>query len=137
MNYIEKIRNEGRDANPFFTLMGIEIGEMGDGEAEISLQIRPDMRNGEGWLQGGLFVALADEAMVLAMYPLLEKNERLATISEHTTFISGAQEGVIHATGRVVKRGRRVIFAEGEVRMDGREGKILSRTTAAFAVGRT
>lgn len=94
------------------------------------------MQNGEGWLQGGIFTALADEAMVLAIYPLLERNERLATISEHTTFISGAREGILYAAGRVVKRGRRVIFAEGEVRSGGRDGKILSRTTAAFAVGR-
>ena len=136
MNYIEKIRTRGRDANPFFVLMGIEVGTIGDGEAEISMQIRTDMHNGEGWLQGGIFTALADEAMVLAIYPLLEKNERLATISEHTTFISGAREGVLSAAGRVVKRGRRVIFAEGEVRTGGGDGKILSRTTAAFAVGK-
>jgi uncharacterized protein (TIGR00369 family) len=136
MNYIEKIRARGRDANPFFSLMGIDVVEIEDGDAVISMKVRPDMQNGEGWLQGGIFTALADEAMVLAIYPLLERNERLATISEHTTFISGAREGILYAAGRVVKRGRRVIFAEGEVRSGGRDGKILSRTTAAFAVGR-
>ena len=31
MNYIDRIQNEGRDANPFFTLMGIEIGDIGKG----------------------------------------------------------------------------------------------------------
>lgn len=136
MNYIEKIRARGRDANPFFSLMGIDVVEIEDGDVVISMKVRPDMQNGEGWLQGGIFTALADEAMVLAIYPLLERNERLATISEHTTFISGAREGILYAAGRVVKRGRRVIFAEGEVRSGGRDGKILSRTTAAFAVGR-
>ena len=136
MNYIEKIRAMGRDANPFFSLMGIDVEELDGGDAVISMKVRPDMQNGEGWLQGGIFTALADEAMVLAIYPLLERDERLATISEHTTFISGAREGILYAAGRVVKRGRRVIFAEGEVRSGGKEGKILSRTTAAFAVGR-
>lgn len=136
MNYIEKIRAKGRDANPFFSLMGIDVEEIDSGDAVISMKVRPDMQNGEGWLQGGIFTALADEAMVLAIYPLLEKDERLATISEHTTFISGAREGALFAAGRVVKRGRRVIFAEGDVRSGSKDGKVLSRTTAAFAVGR-
>ena len=98
------------------------------------MEIRQDMLNGEGWLQGGVFTALADEAMVLAIYSLLEKNERIATVSEHTSFISGAREGALHAAGRVVKKGNRIIFAEGEVKYNENGGKILSRTTAAFAV---
>jgi acyl-CoA thioesterase len=135
MNYLEKIKQEGRDANPFFRLMDIEIGDICEGNAEISMKIRPDMMNGEDWLQGGLFTALADEAMVLAIYSLLAANEQIATISETTTFISGAREGEnLVASGRVIKKGKRVVFAEGDVRSI-EEGKgILSRSSAAFAV---
>ena len=133
MNYIERIQTEGRDANPFFTLMGIELGVTGKGSATLRMQIRPDMLNGEEFLQGGLFTALADEAMVLAIYPLLSREERIATISECTTFMSGAQEGVLVGTGRVIKKGRRVIFAEGEITLEGSD-RVLSRSTATFMV---
>lgn len=133
MNYIERIRSEGRDANPFFTLMGIEIGVIGSGCATLSMPIRPDMMNGEDFLQGGLFTALADEAMVLAIYPLLSLEERIATISESTTFMSGAQRGVLVGTGRVIKKGRRVIFAEADVTLEGSD-RILSRSSASFMV---
>jgi acyl-coenzyme A thioesterase PaaI-like protein len=34
----------------------------------------------------------------------------------------------------VIRKGRRVAFAEGEVRRDDTEKTILSRTSAAFAV---
>jgi uncharacterized protein (TIGR00369 family) len=135
MNYIEKIQTEGRDANPFFTLMGIEIGVNGRGCATLRMPVRPDMLNGEDFLQGGLFTALADEAMVLAIYPLLEPEERIATISESTTFMSGVQQGVLIGTGRVLKKGRRVIFAEGEVTLEGSD-RMLSRSTATFMVTR-
>jgi uncharacterized protein (TIGR00369 family) len=135
MNYIERIQTEGRDANPFFTLMGIEIGVIGSGCAALRMPVRPDMLNGEDFLQGGLFTALADEAMVLAIYPLLDPGERIATISESTTFMSGAQEGVLVGTGRVLKKGRRVIFAEGDVMLEGSD-RILSRSTATFMVTR-
>ncbi|NYT06698.1 MAG: PaaI family thioesterase [Methanomicrobiales archaeon] len=133
MSYIERIRAEGRDANPFFTLMGVELGTLGTGSAEIRMPVRPDMMNGEEWLQGGIYTALADEAMVLAIYPLLDPGERIATISETTSFLGGVQDGVLVASGTVVKRGRRVIFAEGEVVREGR-GRILARCSAAYAV---
>jgi acyl-CoA thioesterase len=135
MSYIERIQTEGRDANPFFTLMEIEIGPLSRGSGTLRMPIRPDMLNGEDFLQGGLFTALADEAMVLAIYPLLSPEEQIATISECTTFMSGAQKGVLVGTGRVIKKGRRVIFAEGEITLEG-SGRVLSRSTATFMVTR-
>lgn len=133
MTYIERIRAEGRDANPFFTMMGVELGTMEKGLATISMVVRPDMMNGEEWLQGGIFTALADEAMVLAIYPLLNPGERIATISETTSFLAGAQGGTLVAAGRVVKKGRRIVFAEGDVTLKGSD-RTLARCSAAYAV---
>ena len=114
--------------------MGIDVVSIEPGKAVLRMQVRPDMHNGVGWLQGEMLAALADEAMALALYPLLSKTEGIATISEATSFIKGAQDGFIIAEGRVIRKGRRVAFAEGEVFAD-EEGKVmLSRTSAAFAV---
>lgn len=55
MSYLENIRIRGRDANPFFRLMDIELGPYGGGEAVLFMPVRPDMLNGAGWLQGALF----------------------------------------------------------------------------------
>jgi len=134
MSYLEKIRKKERDANPFFCLMGIDVVRVEAGRAVLRMEIRPDMWNGVGWFQGGMFTALADEAMALALYPLLSRNEGIATISESTSFIKGAREGVLIAEGRVIKKGRRVAFAEGEVFTGDDEKTMLSRTSAAFAV---
>jgi uncharacterized protein (TIGR00369 family) len=133
MSYIDRIRSQGRDANPFFTLMGVELGRRGTGTATIRMPVRPDMMNGEEWLQGGIFTALADEAMVLAIYPQLDAGERIATISETTSFLAGTQGGVLVATGTVIKRGKRVIFAEGMVFQEGTD-RLLARCSAAYAV---
>jgi uncharacterized protein (TIGR00369 family) len=134
MNYLEKIKVEGRQANPFFCLMGIDVAEIGDGRAVLRMEVRPDMANGVGWLQGGIPVALADEAMALALYTKLEAEEGIATISESTSFVKGIRSGVIIAEGRVIKKGRRVAFMESEVRVEDGEKTLLSRTSAAFAV---
>jgi acyl-CoA thioesterase len=134
MSYLEKIKADGRCANPFFCLMGIDVVSVEPGKAVLRMPVRPDMHNGVGWLQGGMLAALADEAMALALYSLLAKSEGIATISESTSFIKGVKEGVVTAKGRVIRKGRRVAFAEGEVFADGAEKVMLSRTSAAFAV---
>jgi acyl-CoA thioesterase len=134
MSYLEKIKDQGRQANPFFCLMGIEVVSVGQGNAVLRMEVRPDMLNGVGWLQGGIFTALADEAMALALYSLLSPKEGIATISESTSFIRGVRDGVLTAEGRVIKKGRRVAFAEGDVTPDQKEKGILARTSAAFAV---
>jgi len=134
MNYLERIKKDGRVANPFFGQMGIEIVEAADGRGVLKMAVRPDMHNGVGWLQGGLLVALADEAMALAVYSQLAKGEGIATISESTSFIKGTRDGIIYAEGRVIRKGRRVAFCESEVWTGTGERILLSRTSAAFAV---
>ena len=134
MSYLERIRSKGRSANPFFCLMGIEVVSVEPGRAELKMEVRPDMLNGAGWLQGGMLAAIADEAMALALYTMLTETEGIATISESTSFIKGVRDGAILAEGRVIKKGRRVAFMEGEVRADNQEKTMLSRTSAAFAV---
>lgn len=134
MSYIGRIRDHGRDANPFFCLMGIDVVSLDDGKATLSMRVRDDMLNGEGFLQGGMFTALADEAMVLAIYSLLEEDQVIATISESTSFMRGAGPGmVLVAEGRVIKKGRRVVFSEADVRLDGQQD-IIARSTASFAI---
>jgi uncharacterized protein (TIGR00369 family) len=134
MTYLERIKKDGSRANPFFCLTGIDIVRAEPGIAVLTMPVRPDMHNGVGWLQGGMLVAIADEAMALALYPLLEKTEGIATIAESTSFIRGVRKGTVHAEARVIRKGRRVAFMEAEVWADEGEKTLLSRTTASFAI---
>jgi acyl-CoA thioesterase len=134
MSYFEEIKKRGRDVNPFFVMMGIDVVSIGEGTAQLSMKVRSDMLNGVGWIQGGIFTAMADEAMALALYTVISPGERIATISETTSFLKGAKDEVLVATGRVVRKGRRVAFAESEVRKETSEGEILARCAAAFAI---
>ena len=134
MSYLENIQSLGKQANPFFCFAGIDIVTTEPGRAVLSMPVRPAMLNGVGWLQGGMLVAIADEAMVLALCPLLEKNEEIATIAESTSFIRGIQKGTLLAEARVIKKGRRVAFMEAEVRADDDKKTLLARTTASFAI---
>jgi uncharacterized protein (TIGR00369 family) len=134
MSYFEEIQKRGRDVNPFFVMMGIDVVSIGEGTAQLSMKVRPEMHNGVGWMQGGIFTAMADEAMALALYTVISPGERIATISETTSFLKGTRDDILIATGRVVRKGRRVAFTESEVRKETGDGEILARCAAAFAI---
>jgi uncharacterized protein (TIGR00369 family) len=134
MRYLEDLRELGSEANPFFGLMGIEVVSFGGGEATIAMEVRKDMLNGAGWLQGGIYAALADEAMALALFTALDENDQIATISETTSFFRGVREGRIVAEGRVTRVGRQVAFAEGRVAAESAEGPVLSQTSGSFSI---
>jgi acyl-CoA thioesterase len=134
MRYLDEIRDRGTKANPFFRLMGIEIVSYGGGKSELSMKLRPDMMNGAGWMQGGLFTALCDEAMALALFTVMDERESIATISESTSYFWGVREGEIVANGSVIRKARQVAFTEGQVRVAGDGGKLLSKTSASFSI---
>ncbi len=131
-SYLDRLRAEGEGANPFFAMTGTKVVRMDGGVGELSVAVGPGFCNGEGWVQGGLYAALADEAIVLAIYQTLGEGETIATITESTSFLRGVNAGSLRAVGRVVKRGRRVIFGEGQVFDEA--GKLCTITTASYAV---
>jgi len=134
MSYLEEISLRGRDANPFFCMMGIDIVSYGKGQATLTMDVRADMMNGDGWLQGGIYTALADEAMALALFTVLQDTEITATISESTSFYRGVRDGTIQAEGTVIRKGRKVAFTKAVVKRPGEEGMILAESSASFAV---
>jgi len=134
MSYLDGIKQMGPAANPFFLLMGIDVCSFGNGQAELSMEVRPDMLNGAGWLQGGLYTALCDEAMALALFTSLREGECIATISESTSYLQGVRGGKILAIGKVIKKGRQVAFTEGYVRKETDVSAILSQTRASFMI---
>lgn len=133
MGYLQEIRKSGREANPFFLLMDIDIISFGNGEADLVMPVRPDMLNGAGWMQGGLFTALCDEAMALALFTILDEDCRIATVSESTSFLQGVRSGMITAHGQVTKRGRHIAFTEGWIKANS-DGSLRSKTSASFAI---
>ncbi|OPY44284.1 MAG: hypothetical protein A4E47_01667 [Methanosaeta sp. PtaU1.Bin028] len=134
MGYLEEIKARGRDANPFMKHMGIEVESFGGGHCQLSTTVGPSMLNGQGWLQGGLYVALCDEAMALALYTAIKEGELIATISESTDYLRGVRAGRVVATGLVRRSGRRVAFTEGCLHEGSADGPLLSQTRASFLI---
>ena len=132
--YTEQITKVGAYANNTFVTLGIEPVSYGNSSAVLKMEVTEKLHNGAGVLQGGFYTILGDEAIALAIHAELSETENAVTISETTEFLKGVKEGTVYAVARITKKGRRVIFAEAEVREGSTDGRILSRTTASYLV---
>lgn len=105
-----------------------------DGLARVVLEIGPQHLNRNGTLHGGIHAMMLDAAAGFAASRRLADGGPaivpVVTLSLTTDFVAAAQGGVVEAVGRVAGGGRKIIYAEAEIR-DG-AGRLCSRATGVF-----
>ena len=113
--------------------MGMRVERIDEGEAELALEVRPEHLNLMGALHGGVISSLADTATGVAMHAALEDGWTHVTTSLQLTFLApGSLGDRVLAIGRVVKHGRRLGYAEADVRRS--DGTLLARAAATFLI---
>ena len=110
--------------------MEIRLIELSDGSAQFRMPVRPEYLQGAGAIQGGLIVALADEAIAHAMMTQLLPDEGLATIELKSNFLAGVSSGDLIAEATVFKKGKSLIIGDCLVLDD--KGKNICRVSATF-----
>src|SRR5581483_1526999 len=82
-----------RLAPAFPGLLGIRFNEVGPERVTASLEVRPDMSNGDGVLHGGALMAFADTLGGVATLVNLPKGARTTTIESKTNFLGAVPFG--------------------------------------------
>ncbi|MDD2509754.1 MAG: PaaI family thioesterase [Syntrophomonas sp.] len=112
---------------PYYKLLGIQVGNIGPGLAELSVTVDLKHTNPLGVTHGGLMMSLADAAMGNAIRSL---GIKAVTVDCSTGFISSAQQGeTVIARGEVLRAGKNMLFAQAEVRAGNR---LLSNSKASY-----
>jgi uncharacterized protein (TIGR00369 family) len=89
--------------------------EVAVGKATISYQIRKEMTNPLGTIQGGVMAALIDDTMGLAFYTLFEQN-MFTTTNLNVNYLFGAKEDeIIVVKAQVVRIGKKIANVECKV----------------------
>ena len=81
-------------------------------------------------MQGGLIVALADEAIAHAMMTQLSPEEGLTTIELKSNFLAGINNGELIADATVFKKGLSLVI--GDCLVTDNNGKSICRVSATF-----
>lgn len=121
---------EPRPVRPLPDLL--RAARRGGFHSEVGFQIDPE-RSGRGFctvtgkverrhlninevVHGGVYATILDTAMGAAVVSLLSEGETTATTSLYVEFLRAAREGdTLTARGEVLRRGRHIAFAEGNL----------------------
>jgi len=123
---------------PFVETLGMQLWRFDGGVAEVSLDVRPEMRNSWGVAHGGVLMTLLDVVMAHAARSVRDDTDHSApgivTIEMKTSFMRPAT-GRLMATGRLLHGTRSMAFCDGDVRDE--SGALCAHASATFKFLRT
>ena len=124
-----------RRRSPFSAHIGVEMEELREGYARLSLTLEPRHTNPNGVVHGGVITTMMDSALGAALGALRGEaagRSPHATVEMNASFLSGARPGDrIVVEGRVLRLGKRVAFGEAEAR---RGDELIAKGRLTFAI---
>jgi uncharacterized protein (TIGR00369 family) len=118
----EVVVREALLAMPFARLLGVDVGSLTPGQAELQMAARADLQQGDGFFQAGVIGALADLAGGAASATLLEPGWALVTADYTVKIVSPGTGDHLIGRGQVVQSGSSLSVARAEV-FSSREGR--------------
>jgi uncharacterized protein (TIGR00369 family) len=116
---------------PFYTHLGLKLESLGDGHCVVELPFVKHFGNTRGEVHGGIAASVLDITMSQALRSTIDGPVDIATISLTVSYLAPAV-GVVRCEAKVVRRGRSVAFAEGEIR--GENGEPAARAVGTFRI---
>ncbi len=114
-------------ATPFSEWLGISFEK-----GEAVLEVEPHHKNKRGVVHGGMVSSLLDMALGSAVIGSMKPEEWCGTASLDIHFVRPARGDVVRARGKLVNRGHRIAFAEGEL-VDQR-GNVCARAQGVWYI---
>lgn len=103
------------DKQGLMKTFGASIARIGRGEVELSMPWSDRVTQQHGFFHGGTIGALADAACGYAALTVVGEGEAGLTAEYKINLLSPAQGERLVAVGRVVKPGRTLVVAQGDV----------------------
>jgi uncharacterized protein (TIGR00369 family) len=114
-------------------LIGAELALVEAGRVEIALAYRDDLTQQKGYIHGGIVGMIADTACGYAAYSLMPADSSPITVEYKINILHPAR-GSLRARGEVLKAGRTLTVARGEVFDDqGRHIATMQQTLMTLA----
>ena len=128
---LEHLKDRVRDS-PFHRWAGLELVSIGQGRAELRMNLEPHHFNPQGIVHGGIITAIADTAIGLALRSQLRAGLTHRTAQLNVHFLAKGEGKVLIGQGRALHLGERMGYGESAV-LDG-EGRLLARASGTFIV---
>jgi len=123
---------------PFMKHLGMEFIEGDDGYAKIALRYQDENSTWAKALHGGAIASLIDTTGAMAAWTTAEIATPKyfgSTVGVNVNYLSGAIGEDIFAEGRILKRGKEIIYTD--VKVSNGEGKLLAQGTVVYRIVET
>lgn len=120
---------------PFAAHLGLEFVEGSDGYVKLRLPFRKENTTYADALHGGAIASLIDTTGSMAAWATSELGNRRyigSTVAVSVNYLSGVIGQDCEAEGRVLKRGKEIIYTD--VRVTNAEGKLLAQGTVTYRI---
>ena len=130
-NFAARVR-ESFGRQKAMALIGASLKSIEPGQVEVALPYRGDLTQQKGFIHGGILGMIADSACGYAAFSLMPAGGSLVTVEYKMNILAPAKASLV-ARGRVVKAGRTLTVARGEVyAQDGTHVATMQQTLMAL-----
>ena len=127
----DAVSSPGADA-PSGRLLGMQQFEAEPGFSRVEFQAREEFYNPGGVVQGGFLAVMLDFTMGEAARSVVEPTMTPLTVEMKISYIQSAKAGKLIGKGRVVHKGRSIIFAEGSLLAE--DGALVATATSTWRI---
>jgi len=134
LEFLRAIRDGDVPPAPISSPMLMRLEDVDDGRVTFSCEPDESLYNPIGSVHGGVMCTILDSALGCAAHSTLPAGTGYTSIEIKVNYLRPVQiaAGRLTAIGTVTKRGRRVIFAEGEV--SDAQGNVVATASSSLHV---
>ena len=122
--------------NRYWRYLGVTIDDAKSGWVRLRVEVRDELRNAPGApVHGGVMSALVDMAVGGALATIHEASAGgvgQTTLDLNVSFLAAATAGPIFAEGKILRRGRTIVFGEATVTDAG--GRVCAVGRATYMI---
>jgi uncharacterized protein (TIGR00369 family) len=134
LEFLQRIIDGRLPPPPIAELLGMRLVSVGHGEALFACEPDEAVYNPIGMVHGGWLCTLLDSAAGCAIHSTLPAGAGYSSVEIKVSFLRPirADAGVIEVTGRLLRVGRRMGFAEAHARNSG--GELVGHGTTSALI---
>jgi len=99
---------------PFYTTLGLELKEIGDGNAIFEIDIKDELTQ-NGMIHGGVLASLIDSSCACAAFSLIYPNGYVTTIDLQISFLKPISKGRLTGKAKCLQAGKNIFFCKAKV----------------------
>ena len=130
--YIKRI-NEIVNGCPYFDLLSMKLVDVGIGYSSLEIELAKKHLQPFGVVHGGVFASIIDAAAFWSVYYGMDDPDvGMTTVDLKLNYLAPAVSGKLIASGRQIKVGRTLGYAEANV--TDLQGKVLAHGTSTLII---